>query len=154
MFHIQERHSDLLRILNVPANYGFIKVGPNVGLINLMMAVDAGNGLSRSRSREHLWGAEDSRDRLADEITCDFNGLKGLIYQKWNEYVVFLAERIEQLTEYFKAIYDSHVRERLKSHVFSHQVEPRFDWTYSRYEDSGKELLKQAEMDKQKQKDE
>lgn len=38
--------------------------------------------------------------------------------------------------------------------MFSHQVEPRFDWTFSRYEDSGRELLKQAEMDKMKQKDE
>lgn len=91
---------------------------------------------------------------MADEIVCDFNGLKGLIYQKWNEYIVFLSERIEQLTENLKNVYEANVRERLKSHVFSHQVEPHSDWTFSRYEDSGKEMLMQAEMDKQKQKDE
>jgi hypothetical protein len=47
---------------------------------------------------------------LADELTCDFNGLKGLIYQKWNEYVVFLAERIEQITDHFRSVYDANVR--------------------------------------------
>ncbi len=57
------------------------------------------------------------------------------------------------MTEYFKIAYEANVKERLKSHVFSHQVEPKFDWTFSRYEDSGKELQKQAQMDKQKQKD-
>lgn len=55
-----------------------------------------------------------------------------------------MCERIEQLTEHYRVAYDANVRERLRSHVFSHQVEPRFDWTFSRYEDSGRELLKQA----------
>ena len=66
-------------------------------------------GLSRSRSREHLWGVE-IRDRVADEIMCDYNGLKGLIYQKWNEYIVFLGQRIEQLTEYFRITYEANVK--------------------------------------------
>ena len=81
---------------------------------------------------------------MADEIVSDFNGLKGLIYQKWNEYIVFLSERIDQLTDNLKIAYDANVRERLKSHVFSHQVESRSDWTFSRYQDSGKEMLMQA----------
>jgi hypothetical protein len=52
LFHIQERHSDLLRLLNIPSNYGFIKVGVNLGLLALMAAEGNGRGgLVRSRSR-------------------------------------------------------------------------------------------------------
>lgn len=82
-----------MRILNIPSNYGFIKVGPNIGFLTLVGGVENVKGLSRSRSREHLWGLE-IRDRIADEMMCDFNGLKGLIYQKWNEFIVFLGQRI------------------------------------------------------------
>jgi hypothetical protein len=55
LFHIQEKHSDFLRILNIPSNYGFIKVGPNIGLLNLLKS-ESVKGLSRTKSREHLWG--------------------------------------------------------------------------------------------------
>jgi len=57
---------------------------------------------------------------------------------------------MEILTEHYKSIYENNVKERLKNHIFSHQVEERFDWTYCRYEDSGKVLLKQAEVDNRK----
>lgn len=61
---------------------------------------------------------------------------------------------MEKVCQYFKAAYDVNVKERLRNNVFSHHVQYRYDWTYSRYEDSGKLLLKQAEMDKQKNKEE
>lgn len=87
-------------------------------------------------------------------MSRDFQNLKAIIYQKWNEYVLFLGDFMEPVTDHFRAIHETHVKERLKTHVFSHHVEYRNDWTYSRYEDSGKTLLKQAEMDKQKNKEE
>jgi hypothetical protein len=44
--------------------------------------------------------------------------------------------------------------QRLSTHAFSHHVEKHFDWTYSRYEDSGKAYLEQAALDKLKHKEE
>jgi hypothetical protein len=88
-----------------------------------------------------------------DELNRDFLGLKAIIYQKWNEYILFLGDCMKPVTDHFKSVYDANVKERLKNYIFSHRVEYHFDWTFSRYEDSGKILLKQVAMDNPKLKE-
>jgi hypothetical protein len=56
-------------------------------------------------------------------------------------------------TEHYGNIYKAQVTDRLRSHAFSHKIEPKWDWTFSRYQDSGKAYLHQAEMDKLKHKE-
>lgn len=51
LFTLQERHSDLLRLLNVPANYGFVKVGMNQPLLALIADLPSQSSLLRQRSR-------------------------------------------------------------------------------------------------------
>ena len=56
---------------------------------------------------------------------------------------------MSSITERYKKTYYTLVKERLSSNVFSHRV-GNVDWKISAYEDSGKEHLKQAELDKKK----
>ena len=48
--------------------------------------------------------------------------MKALIYQKWNDFVLFLANNLTEATNYHHGVYRSHEVERLRTHAFSHQV--------------------------------
>ena len=99
-------------------------------------------------------GLEDLKERATHQISKDFVQLKALIHQKWNQYIIFLLSHLPVATEYYGNIYKEHVSERLRTHAFSHKIEQKWDWTFSRYQDSGKAYLEQAEMDKLKKQEE
>ena len=39
---------------------------------------------------------------LGTIVACDFNGLKGIIHQKWNEFIIFLSEHLELVGNYLR----------------------------------------------------
>ena len=86
---------------------------------------------------------------LPEEILFDFLTIKAHIFKKWQAFLEFTSQFLVTLTKKYKNDYDALVKERLSSNVFSHQVISS-DWKRSVYEDSGKEHLKQAEVDKKK----
>ena len=95
----------------MPSNYGFIKVGPNLPLKHELANMDS---LCLSRPRDHLWPVYELRERMTSNIGADFNSVKALIYQKWNEYLLFLGGHIAQVTGYMHRTYHQHVIERFR----------------------------------------
>jgi hypothetical protein len=43
-------------------------------------------------------------------MSRDFQNLKAIIYQKWNEYVLFLGDFMEPVTDHFRTIHETHVK--------------------------------------------
>ena len=56
------------------------------------------------------------------------------------------------ITDHYEKLYQDSVKERLRINVFSHKIY-NHDWTYCKYEDSGKSNIGHAMMDKSKQQD-
>ena len=79
----------------------------------------------------------------------DLLAIKAHIFDKWSSYLSFTSENLLALTRRYKMNHDSLTKERLSTNVFSHQICAE-DWKKSYYEDSGREQLKQAEVDKKK----
>ena len=40
----------------------------------------------------------------------DFLQLKALIYEKWNNLVLFMTEYIDQVTEYYRKVYEKNLK--------------------------------------------
>ena len=86
---------------------------------------------------------------ISMEIMHDFIKIKALIFSKWQKFLQFTTQFLLPLTKKYKVDYDALVKERISSNVFSHKVISK-DWRRSVYQDSGKQHLKQAEVDKKK----
>jgi len=59
---------------------------------------------------------------FVQNLLQDFLQLKALIYEKWNNFVIFMTEYINQITSHFQQTYDRNLKERFKGNVFSHRI--------------------------------
>jgi hypothetical protein len=63
-----------------------------------------------------------------------------------------MTEYINEITLHYKGIYHKNLKERFRGNVFSHKIEQTHDWTFAKYEDSGKKYEEMAENDRKKKK--
>ena len=144
----------MLKVVAPQQLYPWVRLNPNEIVHNIAASLDNSLKSLRSHSLAITPNHEDIRDRACYEISKDYGAIKALIYQKWNDYILFMSSCLSQATDYLSSLYRAQEMERLKTHAFSHRVEKNWDWTFSRYEDSGKTYLEQAKQDKLKNKEE
>ena len=130
---IQEHHLDLLKVKAPQQLYPWVKLNPNEVIYGIADCLDSSQGSLKPHSLSITPNHEDIRDRACFEISKDFTAIKGIIYQKWNDYILFMSSCLPQATEYLGSLYRAQEMERLKTHAFSHRVEKNWDWTFSRY---------------------
>ena len=89
------------------------------------------------------------KNDVVHNLLEEFTGLKALLYERWNRYIEFIANNSDTVTKQYEKGYLNAVRERLRINVFSHRIS-NHDWTYCKYEDSGKSNIEHALSDKLK----
>lgn len=95
--------------------------------------------LSKIYSKEFEWDAA-TKSQFIQLMLQDFLNLKAVIYQKWTHFNEFIRKHSLALTRSLKNHYDQDVREDLNQHIFSNRIKCH-DWTFSKYDDSGKSQL-------------
>jgi hypothetical protein len=127
----------MLNLLNINSTYAFLKLSPNYQILQFMQTLND-RTLARQRSQERLnyltssFSSSNKLELACDEITKDFLNIKGLLHQKWNELIILTTDHLCPLTQHYSSQYDSLLKDRLRSHVFSHKVNS-VDWTCSKY---------------------
>lgn len=83
-------------------DYRFIKLAQNSEILSIL------NGLP-------IFSTDKGVDRCTEEMLLaafmqDFLQLKALIYEKWNNFVLFMTEFINQITSYYQQHYQRNLK--------------------------------------------
>lgn len=95
---IQEHHLDLLKVVAPHQLYPWVKLNPNEVVHSIASSLDSSLSSLKPHSLAITPNHEDIRDRVCHEISKDYGAIKALIYQKWNDYILFMSSCLPQAT--------------------------------------------------------
>ena len=102
---VQEQHLELLKIIAPNQLYPYTTINPNQAIYDIVSHLETIQRGQKPSLIAITPNSDDLKERASHEISLDFTSIKALIYQKWNDLILFIVDHLPEVTRHHREIY-------------------------------------------------